>query len=414
MKHYYSLLIIFVFLGYSCVESPDIPLKIVNGRAPSVTTGEPDDILFYEATLFGTVDSNNGNVTSSRGFYIGTGANPLEDGEIIDCGSGTGPFSYNVKGLKNGTKYYYLSYARNLDGTNYGKVISFETGGRVWEEMAIFPGQGRLDASTFAIGNKLYITCGSTIQPQSLGDAWEYDVTTNLWSPLPDFPSEKRRDATAFTVGENAYVGMGQSIGSNFFNDFYPFSNGSWNTTSVGDNAISPRRRALGFGLKGKGYFVGGSNPNNLTLRDVWEFNPVNNQWKNKKDFPVGLINGISIYGENRAFVGFGTTDTNPEKKIWEYNEVLDTWEEFAKTPDNIPTVYTGAILKGKMYVSDDNNRIWELNLTTKEWKAKSKMPEIFDEYKGFQYMYSANDHIYIGLNYFCRYFYKYNPITDN
>ena len=50
---------------------------------------------------------------------------------IRPCGSGTGEFTYTIKGLQANTKYYVRAYAKNDAGTAYGEEISFTTNKQV-------------------------------------------------------------------------------------------------------------------------------------------------------------------------------------------------------------------------------------------------------------------------------------------
>lgn len=79
----------------------------------------------YNATMRGTVSSDNGDPVTERGFVYGTSSTPtLANSKKVTMGTGTGNYSATANGLNYNVKYYYRAYATNRGGTSYGEIRS--------------------------------------------------------------------------------------------------------------------------------------------------------------------------------------------------------------------------------------------------------------------------------------------------
>lgn len=100
-----------------------------NGDRPEVITDTASRISSSSATLNGEIDSEGASGILEYGFYYGTSSSPSSKkkvGSSIDEGD---DFDYRLTGLRSDTRYYFKAYARNAEGTSYGKVKSFWTEG---------------------------------------------------------------------------------------------------------------------------------------------------------------------------------------------------------------------------------------------------------------------------------------------
>ncbi len=97
--------------------------------APSVVTGSSSSVTETEATLSGTVDPNDANVTDCR-FEYGIS---MSYGSSVACspspGSGASPVAVTatLTGLTPGVTFYYRLSATNSGGTSHGSGESFKT-----------------------------------------------------------------------------------------------------------------------------------------------------------------------------------------------------------------------------------------------------------------------------------------------
>lgn len=104
-----------------------------------------------------------------------------------------------------------------------------------WTQCADLPEEAaaRNGAVGFAINSKGYVTTGYTVYRDDdplhtggyayLKDTWEYEPATDTWKQMDDYPGDARINAIAFAIGNYGYVGTGQSKDDKQTKDFYRF-----------------------------------------------------------------------------------------------------------------------------------------------------------------------------------------------
>ena len=95
---------------------------------PAVTTNSVSNITATTATCGGNVTDDAGYAVTARGvcwhdYYT----DPTTSQNKTVDGSGTGPFTSNITGLKANTTYYVRAYVTNQHGTTYGERMTFKT-----------------------------------------------------------------------------------------------------------------------------------------------------------------------------------------------------------------------------------------------------------------------------------------------
>ena len=133
-----QLLYMFLFICFpiaivttSCSKD-NLPSQEPTSEAskPSVVNFDPTEITFSSAKLMASITDNGGKNVTKRGFLISS--TPITEpsincGEELSCGDGSGDFTATVKELKESTKYYYVSYAKNENGYGFSSISSFTT-----------------------------------------------------------------------------------------------------------------------------------------------------------------------------------------------------------------------------------------------------------------------------------------------
>jgi len=117
----HSLLLIIILALVSCEEK--------TGTKPTVETSTPDQITYTTALVGGNVTAAGFTAVTDRGVYWGGTADPKSEGTKLSISLGIGAFSATIDGLTEKTKYYVQAFATNEEGTSYGAVVSFTTGG---------------------------------------------------------------------------------------------------------------------------------------------------------------------------------------------------------------------------------------------------------------------------------------------
>ncbi|MBE0558252.1 MAG: hypothetical protein IH628_13555, partial [Proteobacteria bacterium] len=216
--------------------------------------------------------------------------------------------------------------------------------GQTWTQVADMPGDAREIASSFEILSKAYVAqglSGSVIGPGiALNDVWQYDPNLDTWTRKSDFPGSARFGTASFTIGDRAYVvgGFeGNFAGGKDLKEVWEYDphNDQW--TRKTDFPGSGRFAPASFSIQGKGYVIGGVS-NLLTspqfLGDVWEYDPSTGNWTQLVDFPGGsLWRASSVVIGQKAFVLFGSTGSAALAAIWEFDSESKSWTKKSDCP---------------------------------------------------------------------------------
>jgi len=204
-----------------------------------------------------------------------------------------------------------------------------------WNQIASFPGVGRVNAVGFSANGKGYVATGYDGE-NKLKDVWEYDPATDKWTQRDDFPGIPRMKAVAFGLNNVGYVGTGYGSDASDKSDFYKFDPNAaagkqWvKVQSIGGEK---RRGATAFVYDGKAYVCTGSS-NGTKLTDMWMYDPTANSWTKKisltdnSDWSIIRENASSFVLDTKAYVLLGSNSGSTLKTCWQYDFVKDTWEE--------------------------------------------------------------------------------------
>jgi gliding motility-associated-like protein len=119
-------------LAVNLMEIHDVNQKLWGmpgqDEVPLVFTAEPIDITTQSVTLAGKVVSDGGADIIKRGLFWGISPDPIQNGTMIELGTGAGTFFIAVESLMPNTVYYVVAFAINANGiTGYGEVFFFRT-----------------------------------------------------------------------------------------------------------------------------------------------------------------------------------------------------------------------------------------------------------------------------------------------
>lgn len=234
--------------------------------------------------------------------------------------------------------------------------------GNTWKETEVFPGIGRDNAFSFAIGDKLYIGMGSGFinnAQQDIKDFYEYNATTNKWLKKADVPSDGPLDAVSFSINGKGYVGLGvkyecpfpgapcNPVLSKDIFEYDPALNTWKKVASFNGTVYSTIRMATSFIANNKAFIVSGN--------EIWEFDPANYSFSLKAPCPE-FFNGASSFAiNNKGYVVNGGwvngLGPNYTKTFYEYDPVTDKWTKKLDFPGEGRHDAIGFALKGKGYL---------------------------------------------------------------
>ena len=430
MKRQRFYILFFIPLFTACLESPNMTTGIVNGKEEPTVLTEKTNPFHNDGNLFfqGEIKAKGKSEITERGFcWSTTSDNPGKSDSIIRVpGADSDIFSCELKRVRgDSTTYYWRAFASNKYGDDYGDVQSCQTP-KIWEKKETLPAHARGRGAVFILDNKIYMTCGQSLSGGGLNNTWRYNIAddNDKWTEKAKFIGDERIDPVAFTIGNFAFVGTGRKEGENS-KDFYQYNStlDFWTEIATPDD-LEVRYQAVAFSLNGKGYLVGGLSSPRGKLNDVWQYDADANFWKRMNNFPVDFSGGISISGNNQAFVGFGNTSSEFQRTLWKYDEENDKWDKFATLSDDVGrTIYSGVIIQNTIYIVDEKNKIWACNISNerKTWEEKTDLPSAF-LYEHPEYISSGNqllfttgktNSIYVGLG-FSKYLYEYRPLWNN
>ena len=112
------LLILSIFLFYSCEEKPTPPV---------ISTTSITAISYTTAASGGEVTNEGGAAVTAKGVCWNTSLDPTVSNSKTSDGTGIGSFISSLTGLTPGTPYYVRAYATNSAGTGYGNQVTFST-----------------------------------------------------------------------------------------------------------------------------------------------------------------------------------------------------------------------------------------------------------------------------------------------
>ena len=151
------------------------------------------------------------------------------------------------------------------------------------------------------------------------------------------------------------------------------FGQGSW--TRKVDFGGGARWETVGFSIGGKGYFAHGS-----YQRDVWEYDPVLDVWEEKSSLPYPPVDVLtettSFVIGSKAYIQC-SVDSLP---FWSYDAIADQWAPISDVGYRLSDGSAFSI-GGKGYMCSGwdgqscRNELWEYNPQTDSWVQKASMP---------------------------------------
>lgn len=164
--------------------------------------------------------------------------------------------------------------------------------------------QTRYYASSFLIGDNIYVGLGGVSHNEYLKDFWKYNISTNKWKQVSSFPGQYREYAFAFSINGFGYVGGG----FNLLPDQWPY----------------PK------------------------FNDLWCYLPESDKWIQKESLPFKNEELFDIQVSNTPSYGYCFY----KKNLYEYNATFDIWETIASLNTGENLYYPHSFISGnKFYV---------------------------------------------------------------
>ena len=160
-QNFISILTVLTLFMAAMITVTGCHKRLIHETTPVVVTDSASSITKISAVVGGNISDNGGQKITDRGIYFSNNGSPTDKSNKVSSGTGIGKFTLKLTGLKLNTKYYYMAYATNSNGTNYGQVLTFTTNDR--EAQVDILGYSNLGLNSIKIQTKI-TPYGSTIK----------------------------------------------------------------------------------------------------------------------------------------------------------------------------------------------------------------------------------------------------------
>ena len=177
--------------------------------------------------------------------------------------------------------------------------------------------------------------------------------------------------------------------------------NNQW--TRKADMPGPERIDAVGLGIGNKGYAGTGDavvNSTRVYLKDWWEYDPATNQWTQKADFPSEANQyTVGCVIQNKLYIGLGFHNAgNSGKEWWTYDPATDQWTRKADFPGsgfNNPTGNCSFVIENKGYILyyKEKAEFWQYDPAMDQWKEQA----FFDPFRMYSIAFAIGNKGYLG-----------------
>jgi N-acetylneuraminic acid mutarotase len=204
------------------------------------------------------------------------------------------------------------------------------------------------------------------------------------WIKRSDFEGVTRSEGISFTIGDKTYVGTGYD-GTDRLKDLWQYDPVQNFWIQKADLPGAARNSAVGFNISNKGYVGTGYDGLNR-LQDFWEYDAASNSWTQKTNFSGSArydAVGFGILDKGYISTGY---DGNYLKDIWEFNPTANSWTQKVSMGGSKRSGATAFVYANKAYIctganngsSSSINDLWVFDPAAEtSWTEKRKISNI-------------------------------------
>ena len=226
----------------------------------------------------------------------------------------------------NNKAYFHLGNVNDGEPTNF---YEFNPSNNTFEQKPTCP-EIFINCMSFSYGDMCFFGIGETNDTLS-NKLWAYNTSSEGWVEMSSMPGEARLLGTGFQIGSKFYYGLGEyynciSETYELLNDFYCYDmlTDTWEQL---DNFPYPARMAaLGFEMKGNGYFIGGECGLECS-NEAYQFNPSTDTWNEFSSFPDNEFINWFITNKLVVIGNKGYYKEPDNYFFYEYDIATKTWK---------------------------------------------------------------------------------------
>lgn len=226
--------------------------------------------------------------------------------------------NHNGTCTSNGNKGYLYNTGDSINFWEYDPISN------EWSKKADFPGDSRNQATSFAVGDNIFVGSGvsySTLGPsQAYCDFYKYNPSTDAWSQVSNIDVEncyKRYRASTFVIDDMAYLTAGASSTGMIHTWKYVSPTDEWIKVA---NFHDARHYTSSFSLNGKGYIANGTPVGGSPRKECWMYNPLIDSWNKIDDIGhKGRYRGFAFTVSDTAYVGGGSGNNGVISEIYKF-----------------------------------------------------------------------------------------------
>jgi len=278
----------------------------------------------------------------------------------------------------------YMGMGLDNTGTARKDMWSYNPMTSTWRQLPLFPGDGRVSAKSIVLDREVIICNGHKTGGVELGDYYSFDFSKQKWKQITGPKDSIRSQSSTFSINGRGYMFAGQNSLDQTLKDLWEIRRGSARCDSLNWDQREPlpdstRRSPMTFSIRGLGYSVCGRRSASSTssyLKETWSYNPSNDAWTRKADFPgIARSGGIAFVIDSFAYVGLGWDGNQSFSDLYKYNPDSNKWSSVAAYPGLGGVAYFSAVIDRKAYVGGGGGvggtrqkDFWEYNPTTNAW----------------------------------------------
>ncbi len=216
-----------------------------------------------------------------------------------------------------------------------------------------------------------------------MGDFYEFNMTSETWSQVSSIPaSNERQYAAAFAYNGKGYL-FGGYNGTDFLNDFWEYDPILDLWTELDTLPAVGRSGSSVIVIDDTAYLVGGKTAGVFATDEVWALDLTSGNWQQKQSLPEANWRGSTVESDNMGYLIFGRNNFNEfQNDLYQYNPIVDDWSLVDTFPGQgrshaaIQSTDDGFLLCFGIDSSGNSySDLWRYTVSSSTWTQKNSLP---------------------------------------